>query len=36
MTASLPHVAHEHPEHLLPQIDRMPQTGDMVRTASPA
>ena len=36
MTASLPHVAHEHREHLLLQIDRMPQTGDMVGTASPA
>ena len=36
MTASLPHVAHEHREHLLHQIDRMPQTGDMVGTASPA
>ena len=36
MTASLPHVAHEHREHLLHQIDRMPQTGDMVGTALPA
>ena len=36
MTASLPHVAREHREHLLHQIDRMPQTGDMVGTASPA
>jgi hypothetical protein len=36
MTASLENVAHEHSEHLLHQIDRMPQTGDMVGTASPA
>jgi hypothetical protein len=36
MTASLENVAHEHSEHLLRQIDRMPQTGDMVGTASPA
>ena len=36
MTASLPHVAREHREHLLHQIDRMPQTGDMVGIASPA
>jgi hypothetical protein len=36
MTGSLEHVAHEHSEHLLHQIDRMPQTGDMVGTASPA
>ena len=36
MTASLPHVAHEHREHLLHQIDRMPKTGDMVGTALPA
>jgi hypothetical protein len=36
MTASLEAVAHEHSEHLLHQIDRMPQTGDMVGTASPA
>ena len=36
MTASLPHVAHEHREHLLRQIDRMPETGDMLGTASPA
>jgi hypothetical protein len=36
MTASLESMAHEHGAHMLHQIDRMPETGDMVGTASPA
>ena len=36
MTANLPHMAHDHREHLLRQIDRMPETGDMIGIASPA
>ena len=36
MTANLETVAHEHSAHMLRQIDRMPETGDMVGAASPA
>jgi len=36
MTAKLEAMAHEHSARLLHQIDRMPETGDMVGTASPA
>jgi hypothetical protein len=36
MTANLETVAHEHSAHMLRQINRMPETGDMVGTASPA
>jgi Hemerythrin HHE cation binding domain len=36
MTASLETMAHEHSERLLHQIDRLPETGDMIGTASPA
>jgi Hemerythrin HHE cation binding domain len=36
MTASLETMAHVHSEHLLHEIDRLPETGDMVATASPA
>ena len=36
MTASLEAMAHVHSEHLLHEIDRLPETGDMVATASPA
>jgi hypothetical protein len=36
MTASLETMAHVHSEHLLHQIDRLPETGDMVATALPA
>ena len=36
MTAGLETMAHEHSAHLLQQIDRLPETGDMVGTASAA
>ena len=36
MTASLETMAHVHSEHLLHEIDRLPETGDMVGAASPA
>jgi hypothetical protein len=36
MSGSLETMAHVHSEHLLHQIDRLPETGDMVATASPA
>ena len=36
MTASLETMGHEHAAHLLQQIDRLPETGDMVGTASAA
>ncbi len=36
MTASLETMGHVHSAHLLQQIDRLPETGDMVATASPA
>ena len=36
MTASLEAMSHEHSAHLLQQIDRMPETGDMVGTGSAA
>jgi hypothetical protein len=35
MTASLEAMAHEHGQHMLKQIDRLPETGDMVGTAAP-
>ena len=35
MTASLETMAHVHSAHLLHEIDRLPETGDMVATASP-